>query len=155
MYAWLLIIHSVFRWLVLLSLLYAIVRAYRGYAAGRVFSAADNAVRHWTATIAHLQLLIGFTLYGKSPLVKYFFGNKHAAMGHTDARFFSLIHVLLMLAAIVLITIGSAMAKRQATDAAKFRTQLLWFSIALLLILLAIPWPFSPLAGRPYIRISY
>jgi hypothetical protein len=28
----------------------------------------------------------------------------------------------------------------------------LWFTAALLLILVAIPWPFSPFAQRPYLR---
>jgi hypothetical protein len=57
-----------------------------------------------------------------------------------------------MFVAIVLITIGSAKAKRKSNDTQKFKTMLIWFSIALLIIFIAIPWPFSPLANRPYIR---
>lgn len=38
-----------------------------------------------------------------------------------------------MLTAVVLLTIGSIKAKRQAEDRAKFRTLAIWFSIALLL----------------------
>ncbi|MVM38266.1 hypothetical protein GO730_12915 [Spirosoma sp. HMF3257] len=152
MYSFLLVAHSLFRWLVLLSLIYAIGRAYQGYTSGRVFTKTDNSVRHWTATIAHLQLVIGFTLYFSSPLIKYFWANVKGEINHIDTSFFGLIHILLMLIAIVILTIGSALAKRRLTDVEKFRTMLIWFSIALFIIFIAIPWPFSPLANRPYFR---
>jgi hypothetical protein len=57
-----------------------------------------------------------------------------------------------MLAAITIITIGSALAKRKQSDPEKFKTMLLWFAPGLLIIFLAIPWPFSPLANRPYFK---
>jgi hypothetical protein len=28
----------------------------------------------------------------------------------------------------------------------------IWFLLGLIVILIAVPWPFSPLANRPYIR---
>ncbi|MBD2755903.1 hypothetical protein [Spirosoma validum] len=152
MYSSLLFFHSLFRWLVLVSLLYAIGRAYRGYTSDGVFTKTDNSARHWTATIAHSQLVIGFTLYFTSPIIKYFFANFKQESQRIDLAFFGIIHFLLMLTAIVVITIGSALAKRKPTDKEKFRTMLVWFSIALGLIFLAILWPFSPLANRPYFR---
>jgi len=66
--------------------------------------------------------------------------------------FFGLIHILLMLIAIILITIGSAIAKRKTSDVEKFKTILIYYSISLLIIFIAIPWPFSPLAHRPFLR---
>lgn len=69
-----------------------------------------------------------------------------------EFTFFGMIHSLLMLVAIIVITFGSALAKRKTTDREKFKTMLYWFSIALIIILIAIPWPFSPLANRPYFR---
>jgi len=152
MYDLLIFSHSLFRWLVLISLLYAIYRAYKGLASQSVFSKTDNAMRHWTATIAHIQLVIGMIIYTQSPLVRYFLQNFSIAVRQADAVFFGLIHITLMLAAIVVITIGSSLAKRRPTDREKFRTMLVWFSIALLIIFMAIPWPFSPLAIRPYLR---
>lgn len=152
MYPTLIFFHSIFRWLVVASLLFAIYRAYRGYTKGTTFSKADNASRHWTATIAHIQLMIGMLLYIKSPLVQYFWKNMSTAIKSLDASFFALIHFLLMLTAIVILTIGSAMAKRKQADREKFKTMLTWFLLALLIILIAIPWPFSLLANRPYLR---
>ena len=145
-------LHSLFRWLVLLSLLCGIFRAYRGCANRLAFTATDDSVRHWTATILHIQLVLGFTLYFISPVIQAFRQQGIRAGGHV--AFFGVIHIGIMLLAVVLVTIGSSMAKRQSADGAKFRTMLIWFSVGLLVIFLAIPWPFSPLVNRPYFRIT-
>ena len=116
------------------------------------FSSTDNAFRHWTATIAHIQLLLGFVLYFTSPTIQYFFKHTKDAMHFLDVTFFSMIHISLMFVSIVIITVGSGLTKRKETDADKFKTMLLWFSIALVVIFIAIPWPFSPLSSRPLFR---
>ncbi|HLO43316.1 MAG TPA: hypothetical protein VK175_03215 [Leadbetterella sp.] len=144
--------HSIFRWLVLASLIYSIFRAAKGYWSKSSFGKVDNLVRHWTATIAHIQLTIGIVLYSQSSVVKYFWTNFKAASTNKDAAFFGLIHIFLMLLAVVFITIGSALAKRKTGDHEKFKTMLVWFSVTLFIIFIAIPWPFSPLANRPYLR---
>lgn len=152
MYQILIFYHSIMRWLVLASLLYAIYQAYKGYTLNAQFSKTDNAIRHWTATIAHIQLVIGIILYAQSPIIKYFWHNFNEAIYNIDIVFFGLLHIILMLTAITLITIGSALSKRKTTDKEKFRTMLLWFSVSLVIIFIAIPWTFSPLANRPYFR---
>ncbi len=152
MYSTVLTLHSIFRWLVLLSLCYAIFRAYKGYTSKSDFSFLDNKVRHWTATIAHVQLTLGILVYVKSPIIKYYFSDFKNLVANWNLTFFGLFHFILMIGAIVLITIGSAKAKRKKTATEKFRTILVMYSIAFVLILIAIPWPFSPLASRPYIR---
>lgn len=152
MYQTLTFLHSTVRWFVLLSLLYSIFIAYRGYVNKTSFTRADNLIRHWTATIAHVQLMLGIILYTQSPLVKYFWKNTGETINDLEFLFFGLIHIVLMLTAIIVLTIGSASAKRRAEDRQKFKTMLLYFSAALLIIIIAIPWPFSPLAHRPFFR---
>ena len=152
MYPYFLVFHSIIRWLVLIFLLVSICRAYVGFYNHKPFSKGDNALRHWTATVAHIQLIIGMTLYLNSPTVKFFWSSFSENISNTEAVFFGLIHFLLMLTSVVLVTIGSALAKRKKTDSEKYKTMLIWFSITLLIILIAIPWPFSPLANRPYLR---
>ncbi|MEM9327605.1 MAG: hypothetical protein AAGA85_18200 [Bacteroidota bacterium] len=112
----------------------------------------DDKVRHWTATIAHIQLTLGILVYVKSPLIQYYFSDFQSAITEWNLTFFGLVHAILMVSAIVLITIGSAKAKRKKTARDKFRTILLTYSMALFIILVAIPWPFSPFANRPYMR---
>lgn len=152
MYSTLLSLHSLVRWLVLTSLIIAILIAFKGWSSKKEFSRLDNSVRHWTATIAHIQLIIGLWLYFISPIIDYFLHNYKEAVHLREIRFFGMEHSLMMLIAIVLITIGSAKAKRKQTDTEKFKTMAIWFSIGLLIILTSIPWPFSPLASRPYFR---
>lgn len=153
MYATLLFIHSIFRWLVLATLLLAIGKAYLGKKKQKAYTPLDNFIRHSTATIAHIQLLVGILLYTQSPIVKHLSAGNNDFATNPEPLFFGIIHTALMLLAIVSITAGSAMAKRKTNILQKHNTVLLWYSIGLLIILLAIPWPFSPLAHRPYIRI--
>lgn len=152
MYPTVLAIHSLVRWFVLISLFYAIYRSYNGWFKNRTFSRLDNAVRHWTATVAHIQLVAGIWLYFASPIVDYFLHHYKDAVHQRGIRFFGMEHSSMMFISIILITIGSAKAKRKQTDTEKFKTMAIWFSIALLIILVSIPWPFSPMAGRPYFR---
>ncbi len=152
MYQALTFLHSTLRWLVLISLIVSLYRAYCGYSQKAIFTKTDNAVRHWTATIAHLQLMIGITLYFQSPIISYFLKNFNTAKENFDLLFFGLIHSTLMLVAMIIITIGSALAKRKTLDNEKFKTILVWYGLALTLIFIAIPWPFSPFANRPYFR---
>ena len=151
MYVVLLATHSLVRWFVLVSLLYAIYRSYKGWFTNKPFTIGDNKVRHITATIAHIQLMIGLWLYFISPVIDYFLHNFKDAVHDRSIRFFGMEHSTMMLTAIVFISIGSASAKRKQTDKAKFKTMAIWFTIALVIILINVPWPFSPFANRPYI----
>lgn len=151
MYYFLLSLHSLVRWLVLLSLLVSLCMAYRGLIRKTIFGPAVNKVRHWTATIAHIQMLIGMTLYFQSPIVKTAVADGNEAM-LANNLFFRYLHISLMLISIVVITIGSAKAKRAATDPDKYTTMLRWFAAGLIIILLAIPWPFYDYISRPLIR---
>jgi len=152
MYSFFLALHSLVRWLVLISLLIALYRAWRGLLLKKPFSKFDNTIRHTTATIAQTQMVLGIVLYCISPLVRYFLNYFKEAVHQRQIRFFGMEHVVMMLLAVVLITIGSMRAKRQADDKQKFRTMAIFFIIALLVILSSIPWQFSPLVSRPYFR---
>lgn len=87
MYQALLIFHSATRWLVLLSLAYSVFRAYKGYSGGHTFTKQDDTVRHVTATVTHIQLMIGFTLYFQSPN-KVFLATFPGSSKYRRGRFF-------------------------------------------------------------------
>lgn len=152
MYAILLALHSLMRWLVLASLLFALYRGYRGWLANNHYTQTDHYTRIAAATSAHIQLVLGVWLYFVSPVVSYFLHNFGTAVHKRGIRFFGMEHVTMMLIAIIIITIGSAKAKRKRTDKEKFRTMAIWFTIGLVLILSSIPWSFSPLVSRPNFR---
>ncbi len=148
----LLVVHSFLRWLVLVSLLYATVNAFIKWRSGASFRKGDNLARVLAAVTAHTQLVIGLALYFISPIVRYFWQNFSAAVHQRQVRFFGMEHIIVMVAAITVLTIGSAKAKRKETGTQKHKTIFIWFTIALVLILSSIPWAFSPLVSRPWVR---
>ena len=152
MYLFLLTIHSLFRWAVLISLLFAIYRSYSGWLKGKSFNSFENSVRSITMTIVHIQFLIGLCLYFVSPVVDYFLNNFKDAVHERQIRFFGMEHVTMMVIAVAVITIGSMSAKRKKTDKEKFKTIAIWYTIGLVIIFLSIPWAFSPFTSRPYFR---
>jgi hypothetical protein len=152
MYPYLLSIHSIIRWLLVTGILYALLQAIRGLAGNKPYSKGDNITRSFVSGVSHIQLLLGFTLYMKSPLVAYFRTHTKEAMQYEDMSFFGMYHISMMIVAILLITIGAAKAKRAEGDRGKHRQILIWLGIAAVVIFLAIPWPFSPVVARPYWR---
>jgi hypothetical protein len=153
MYSILLTFHSLVRWLVLASLVFTIYKSYQGWFSHKPFTNFDNFIRHSTATISHIQFLIGLLLYYVSPIVSYFFQNFSEAVHNREIRFFGMEHSLMMFIAISVISAGSAIAKRKVKDAEKFKTIAIWYTIALFIIFFSIPWSFSPLVSRPYFRL--
>jgi hypothetical protein len=152
MYAILLALHSLTRWLVLISLLFTIFRAYRGWLYGKPFFRLDEVFGRITVTTVHIQFVLGMLLYCVSPIVAYFFHNFSTAIHQRVIRFFGIEHITMMVIGIAVITIGAAKAKRKITDKQKFKTMAIWFTVALLIILSSIPWSFSPLISRPNFR---
>mgnify|MGYP003576788037 CR=1 FL=1 len=152
MYALLLIIHSWFRWLVLASLVYAIYKSCSGWFNRQPFTPFDNSVRHVTATLLHVQFVIGIVLYFISPVVDYFLHNFGTAIHERDIRFFGMEHVTMMFIAVAVISAGSMKARRIEINVSKFKTMAIWYSIGLVIIFLSIPWEFSPFTSRPYFR---
>lgn len=149
----LLALHSILRWILLIVLIYAIYRSYKGWFSKSTFTVQDSKITRVTVIIAHIQLLVGLILFAVSPVIHTLFSNFGEAVQQTSIRFYGMEHSLMMIVAIVLITIGSVKSKRKSDDAQKFKTVAIWFMIALLLILAMIPWPFSPMDARPWFRI--
>lgn len=147
-----LILHSCLRWLVLLSLLGMLLRAYIAWIKHWEFSRSDHILRLVTVSIAHLQLSLGIGLYVLSPIVRYFFQHFKTALHITQIRFFGMEHITMMLLAMTCISIGSIRAKRAQHSQTKFKRIAFWYTLALLMIFTSIPWEFSPFTSRPYYR---
>jgi putative Ca2+/H+ antiporter (TMEM165/GDT1 family) len=152
MYSILLALHSATRWLVLLSIILVLYRSYNGLLTKRAYTQLDDRIRHIAATILHIQMTIGIWLYIISPVTTYFLHHFKQAVHMREIRFFGMEHAFMMLTGVVIVSIGSAKAKRLQTDSAKFKTQAVWFTIGLVVILSSIPWAFSPLTHRPWFR---
>lgn len=146
-------LHSLLRWFVLAALLYALFRAYKGWFGKQQYTSLDNKSRLYSVVLVHIQLIIGLALYFLNPEIKGFFSDFKTNVRIAWLRFFGMEHLIMMLVAIVLITIGSAKAKRQTTDEAKFKTIAIWFTVAMVLILASIPFAFRGAEiARPLFR---
>ena len=152
MYTFLILSHSIVRWLIVPAITYALYCGFRGWSQKRPFTKSDDTIRHVTATLTHIQLMIGYVLYFNSPFISYFRTHFKEAIKQFDFVFFGLIHITLMTIAIIVVTIGSSIVKRQQSDTTKFKTMAMFYTIAFIIILIAVPWPFSPLSARPYFR---
>ena len=146
-----LILHSLFRWAVLLFGLWTVFNALTGFFGKRNFGANDNRSNLLFMISCDIQLLIGLALYYTNG---WFDRLKDLGNNMKDPvnRFFTMEHMSLLLVAWVLVHIGRASVKRADNDSVKHKRMLIFFGIALLLILVSIPWPFRQLIGRPNFR---
>jgi uncharacterized membrane protein len=94
---------------------------------------------------AHIQLLVGLILYFYSPFVKL--TEMAATMKDASLRYWTVEHLVMMIFAVVLITVGHSKSKK-ATDAVqKHRTVAIFYGLALLVILVAIVQSGRPILG--------
>ncbi|HRI57204.1 MAG TPA: hypothetical protein PK170_08925 [Anaerolineae bacterium] len=150
MYPLVLTLHSLVRWAILIVGIAAVVRAWMGSRGGKPWTQLDDRLGLGFVITLDLNLLLGLLLYVVfSPITRSAFSNFGAAMGNSGQRFFLVEHFLLMVVAAVVAHIGRSRAKKAAADAGKFKQTAIFFTIALVLVLLAIPWPFLATgAGR-------
>ncbi len=146
----LIITHSILRYVLLLLLVVTIYVAWEGLFFKKNYTRTHRILSGATSGMSHVQLLIGFALYMKSPVVQSFWVDK--ALRWSESLFFALVHLTLMSTAVVLLTIGASLAKREPDEQRRFKILFQYFALALFIILIAIPWPFSPLAQRPMLR---
>jgi len=131
-------LHSVFAYLVLLALIIVIVYALIKLLKKGSFTEKVRKSALVVFILSHLQLLFGLVLYSVSPVGFSSFSTD--AMGDSMLRLYTLEHPLLMIIAIVLITVGYLKAKKPGDDARRLRTVVVYYTIALFLMLFVIPW---------------
>lgn len=148
-----LILHSLLRWIILILLIAAIVKSYGGMVSRRPFSTADRKLGLFLMISAHSTLLLGLVLwlFGALGLETARDQGMGAVMKNAVLRYWVVEHFFGMLVAIVLITIGKGAAKKNIPDGSKFRRSFWLFLLALVIILVTIPWPFRAGVGRPWL----
>ena len=145
MYSFVLAVHNILRWVVIILAILALVRSYSGWLGKRDWTTTDRKVGVFFASAMDLQLLLGLILYiVLSPTTRTAFSDFGAAMRIADVRFFALEHFLYMIVAVVLVHIGTAMARKATQAVDKHRRAALWFTLAGLALVLGMPW-FRPL----------
>ena len=134
MYTGLLHTHSLLRYLVLIFLLAVIVNSFLGFSNKKTFGKMDNMLGLTLFSVTHTQFLVGVLLFFVSPFVQFNGG----AMKDPSLRYWTTEHNLIMLIAITMITLARITAKKMSDDTVKHKRMLIYNSIALVLILVAI-----------------
>lgn len=140
-------IHSAGRWIVLLLLLFAIFNSL--IAGNRPFIRTDARMGLILMIFADLMLLVGIILWFMGSWGYKLIQEKGMAevMKNPTERFFAVEHLLGMLIAIILIHIGKTQGRKQISDKSKHRRTLIFYLLALLIILASIPWPFREIGA--------
>ena len=140
MYIYLKTVHSYWAFFVLFILVAVIVNAFIGRYMGKEFSTKDLRISLFGLIFSHIQLLIGLILYFVSPWFDQWAAIGMGVMKDAQARLYLVEHPITNILAIVLITIGWSMHKRQSESSKKFLRIILFYSLGLLLFLSRIPW---------------
>lgn len=148
MYNIVLVLHNLLRWAVLALAVVALWRAYRGWLGKHEWGQADRRAGLLFTIALDVQFLLGLALLFLSPLVRAALADLGAAMaGSEEIRFLVMEHVPVMLGALVVAHGAAVMARRANPGPAAHRLAALGYTLALVMILLAIPW------WRPLLRV--
>jgi hypothetical protein len=141
-YSFLLHLHSIGRWIVLLLLVIAVFNSM--VAGKRPWIRSDARTGSILTIFADIMFLVGLSLWYFGPRgYKFIEANgMKAVMKNSGMRFFAIEHIIMMFIAIILIHIGKEQGKKAISDKAKHKRTLILYLLALIIILAAIPWPF-------------
>jgi pimeloyl-ACP methyl ester carboxylesterase len=152
MYPSFLLAHSLFRWLVIGAGLRAVVKAVMGLTGRAPWQPSDDYAGRSFVMALDIQTLIGLILWiALSPYTTAAMGDMAGTMRSAPLRFIVVEHGFGMLVALALAHVGRVRIRKTADLVARHRTALVFFGVALVILLLSTPWPFMP-AGRPLLR---
>lgn len=145
-------LHNLLRWAIIILLLLSIFKAFSGWQQKKIFSASDRRIWLFTLIAAHITLVLGLYqwLWGRYGMLKIDLPEGETIMKNKFYRFFWVEHPTFMILAIIMITLGNGMAKKPVADIVKYKRAFWFFVIALLMIIVAVPWPFRDIIGRPW-----
>lgn len=147
MYEFVLSIHNIMRWVVLIVGVIAAVKALLGWLGSRPWEGLDNRLGLIFTVTMDIQLLLGVLLYFVwSPITRSAFSDFGAAMADADVRFWAVEHIFIMVIAVVFAHLGRGLSRRSDSDRKKHQWAAIFFTLAVLVMLAGIPW------ARPLLR---
>ena len=134
-------LHNLTWWIILLTGLWTICRVWRGHLGRLAWTRRERLAGLVFSSALATQFLIGLALYFQSPVVRPLIAGGAVEPERLAATFFGLIHPLTMLTAVVLGQVGFSLSKRSNGDERKYRIAVICYTAALVVLLLAVPWP--------------
>jgi hypothetical protein len=121
-------VHNVWRWVVVIAAIAAIVKALVGWVSQQPWSKLDDRLGMLYTIALDVQVLIGLILY---------ILEQRWRLGDP---FFAYVHPIVMIVALALAHIGRSRSRRAENPVAKHRTAAVFFLISFFLVVAAIPW---------------
>lgn len=140
MYPVLLAIHNIFRWVVVVMALVALFRAYSGWFGKREWHPVDRAVGSFFAVSLDIQVLLGLGLYFFGPWFRSLTADFGGAMQNDVLRFFTLEHAFYMILAVIVVHVGSILARRAPESLLKHRRAAIAYTLVALFLIVGVPW---------------
>ncbi len=139
MYLLVLLAHSLVRWAVLAAAAWATLAALSGLRGRRAWTRRARLPGIVLAAVADIQLLLGLSLWlALSPYAVTAAGRSH---------YWTFAHPIAGILIVALVHVGSVKVRRALDDGSRWRTAARFYGAALVLAVLATPWPLGG-AGR-------
>ena len=120
-----------------------------GWLGDKPYRPLDSKLTLFTLIATDLQLLFGLALYFiLSPQTSAAFANFGAAMKSKPLRFWAVEHITIALVAVMLVHVGRIKARKVEDSRDRHKRIAIYFGLALVAVLVAIPWPFRQAIGR-------
>lgn len=132
--------HSGFRWVILILLVFAIFNA---FTRKNVYEKKDKMIYLFAMIAMHLMLVFGIVLNFLSPKVQYASG----FMKDASLRFYGMEHLVGMLLAIIIVTLGRRKSENAIEATEKHKKIRVFYTVGLIIVLAMIPWPFRAALG--------
>jgi uncharacterized membrane protein len=133
-------IHSYLAYLTLFLLAFATINGIMGANSQKAFEDKHLRINKFALIATHTMFLLGIILLFISPITQTAFADMKATMKNGVLRQYAIEHPTVNLIAVILVTIGNARVKRAVGNGKKFKQTMIFFGLALVLILSRIPW---------------
>lgn len=135
-------LHNLTRWIVVILAVFALYRAYSGWLGKKEWTETDRKAGVFFGIGMDIQLLLGGILYfiGNWGVKAFALAEAVPAAQRMSTLFFAIEHSTIMLLAVILTHVGSVMTRKAPDAASKHKRAAIWFTVAVLLVIVAIPW---------------
>ena len=133
-------VHSYWAFLVIIILTLIVINSIIAKFSGRAFNTKDLRLSLFGLIFSHIQLLIGLILYFTSPWFNQFYQIGMDLLKNAESRLYLIEHPLINIVAIIFITLGWSLHKRQLDSSKKFLRIFIFYGLGLIFLLSRIPW---------------
>ena len=133
-------VHSYWAFLVIIILTLIVINSIIAKFSGRAFNTKDLRLSLFGLIFSHIQLLIGLILYFTSPWFDQFYQIGIDILKNAESRLYLIEHPLINIVAIIFITLGWSLHKRQLDSSKKFLRIGIFYGLGLIFLLSRIPW---------------